>query len=337
MISFRHLSTGYFSRSSSVIVSANINGAAEEGELVALIGLNGSGKSTLLKTLASLQSPIEGDIQVLHKPLKVYTAGMLARTIAFVSSSRTRSPAVTVKEMVELGRYPYTNWLGSMTEMDEKQVMDALSMVHAEHMAEKNLNQISDGEFQRVHIARALCQDTPIIILDEPTAFLDIINRYEIIVLLRDLCRLKNKTILFSTHEWSAALQLADRVWYLHEGNLTEGAPEDILMTRQLDALFAGKDFYANPETGEIRFTERSVCSIALEKKVVSNPWLLRAMKRVGIVNDPNARARMSYRQNHWVLDFDGNSYHLSTILELLVTMKKTGLLSPGIKHISGF
>lgn len=323
MISFQKLSTGYFKRSQPLVVSSGITASAERGELVALIGLNGTGKSTLLRTLAALQPSMGGEIWLDDKKLRGYTSEVLSRTIAFVSSSRARSPAVKVSEMVELGRYPYTNWLGSLTPNDKILVMEALDRVHALHLADHPLDQISDGEFQRVHIARALCQDTPVILLDEPTAFLDVINRYEIIVLLRDLCRLKNKTILFSTHDWSAALQLADRIWYLHAGTLREGAPEDILMTGQLDAHFEGKDFYVNPETGQIRFAQHDAYHVALDQTALSNSWFIKAMKRAGITHNPDAKLSVSFIGNQWNLSFGETHSRYQSILELISGIRK--------------
>ncbi len=323
MISFQKLTTGYFKRGHPFPVSSGISASTERGELVALIGLNGTGKSTLLRTLAALQPPIDGEIYLAHKKLQHYTSESLSRTIAFVSSSRARSPAVKVRELVELGRYPYTNWIGSLTSEDEKMVMEALDRVHAHHLADQPLDQISDGEFQRVHIARALCQDTPVILLDEPTAFLDVINRYEIIVLLRDLCRYKNKTILFSTHDWSAALQLADRLWYLHAGTLTEGAPEDILMTGQLDTHFNGKEFYVNPETGQIRFTEHATYQVALDPIAEHNPWLMKAMKRAGITHHPGAELSVTFCKNQWEVTYGINSVRYQSILDLISGLRK--------------
>lgn len=326
MISFQKLTTGYFKRSRPVLVSSGISASAQRGELVALIGLNGTGKSTLLRTLAALQPPLDGKILLENKKLRTFTSENLSRTIAFVSSSRARSSAVKVREMVELGRYPYTNWLGSLTSDDENKVMEALVRVNAIHLADQPLDQISDGEFQRVHIARALCQDTPVILLDEPTAFLDVVNRYEIIVLLRDLCRLKNKTILFSTHDWSAALQLADRIWYLYEDTLTEGAPEDILMTGQLDAHFNGKDFYVNPETGQIHFTEHAMYQVALDHAAASNAWLMKAMKRAGIVHIPRAQLSVAFHENQWKLTYGENCSTYHSILELINAIRRISL-----------
>ncbi|NLI23748.1 MAG: ABC transporter ATP-binding protein [Bacteroidales bacterium] len=332
MISFQTLTTGYFKRSQPVAVSCGISASAEKGELIALIGLNGTGKSTLLRTLAALQTPLVGEILLENKKLRYFTSESLSRTIAFVSSSRARSPAVKVREMVELGRYPYTNWVGSLTSDDKSKVLEALTSVNTLHLAGQPLDQISDGEFQRVHIARALCQDTPVILLDEPTAFLDVINRYEIVVLLRDLCRLKNKTILFSTHDWSAALQLADRIWYLHEGTLTEGAPEDILMTGQLDAHFDGKDFYVNPETGQIRFTEHPMYQVALDPEAASNAWLMKAMKRAGIVHNPGAELSVAFHGNQWELTYGSNCSRHQSILDLINAVRKTSLIaSPSV------
>lgn len=181
------------------------------GELVSLIGRNGSGKSTLLRVLAGLNDNysgeiiVDGDSQLLRSPER-------ARTIAFVNTSRIRIPNMRCADIVALGRSPYTNWIGKMQPEDEKIVRESLATIGMADYAERTLDTMSDGECQRVMIARALAQDTPIILLDEPTSFLDLPNRYSLMQLLADLAHNSNKFIMLSTHELDIALQCSDRI-----------------------------------------------------------------------------------------------------------------------------
>lgn len=180
------------------------------GTLTALIGRNGAGKSTLLRALAAIDNPHSGAVVVDSHPLYSLTAEERARLIAFVSTQRVRIANLNCQDVVAIGRAPYTNWLGRMQEQDHEIVSSALEAVGMTDFALRSIDSLSDGECQRIMIARALAQQTPVILLDEPTAFLDIPTRFEICRLLADLAHSSGKTIIFSTHDIDAALPVCD-------------------------------------------------------------------------------------------------------------------------------
>ena len=183
-----------------------------KGTLTALVGRNGAGKSSLLRILAAINSPTAGQVVVNNKPLHNIPAEERAKLISFVSTQRVRVTNLLCKDVVATGRAPYTNWIGKIGAEDAAIISDALASVGMESFADRAIDTLSDGEFQRIMIARALAQQTPIILLDEPTAFLDIPTRFEICRLLANLAHNQDKTIIFSTHDIDAAMAVCDNV-----------------------------------------------------------------------------------------------------------------------------
>ena len=224
---------------------------ASDSQLIALVGRNGVGKSTFLRTLAGLQNIISGKIFIKGKSVAKLSRKQYAGYLSFVSTETVRIMHLKVFDLVALGRYAYTNLLGNLSPTDEKIIFDSLKMVGMSDFIWRNVSELSDGERQRVMIARALVQDTPIMILDEPTAFLDIPNKYEIILLLGNLAREKSKTIIFSTHDINIALQIADKIWFMVNGKIYDGTPEKLLQAKVFDEMFDGT--MLKLENGEIR------------------------------------------------------------------------------------
>ena len=208
MITLQQLTLGFNSRT----LLNNCNATFEQGLLTALVGRNGAGKSTLLRVLAALDTPQAGDVIINNTPISSLNAEQRARLISFVSTQRVRVSNLKCKDVVAIGRTPYTNWMGSLQEQDKQCVAHALEAVGMTAFADRPIDTLSDGESQRIMIARALAQQTPIILLDEPTAFLDIPNRFEICRLLATLAHTENKTIIFSTHDIDAAMPVCDNV-----------------------------------------------------------------------------------------------------------------------------
>lgn len=208
MITLQQLTLGFNSRT----LLNNCNATFEQGSLTALVGRNGAGKSTLLRVLAALDTPQAGDVIINNTPISSLNAEQRARLISFVSTQRVRVSNLKCKDVVAIGRTPYTNWMGSLQEQDKQCVAHALEAVGMTAFADRPIDTLSDGESQRIMIARALAQQTPIILLDEPTAFLDIPNRFEICRLLATLAHTENKTIIFSTHDIDAAMPVCDNV-----------------------------------------------------------------------------------------------------------------------------
>ena len=208
MIRFENITIGYGNRTLIENLSATIRG----GELTALVGRNGTGKSTLLRTIVGLGENYQGDIMLNGKSISSLTSAELASTVAFVSTEKVRIANLRCRDVVALGRAPYTNWIGRMQEQDKQIVEQSLAQVGMSDYADKTMDRMSDGECQRIMIARALAQQTPIILLDEPTAFLDMPNRYELCTLLHRLAHEEGKCIVFSTHELDIALSKGDNI-----------------------------------------------------------------------------------------------------------------------------
>ncbi len=208
MITLQNLSIGYKER----ILLEDVSTTFPKATLTSLIGRNGTGKSTLLRAIANLNPHYSGTIMLDGSDIRTLSQGAIARKLAFVSTQRTRIPSMRCVDAVAMGRAPYTNWIGRMQEEDEEIVMRSLSEVGMEAFAQRTLDTMSDGECQRVMIARALAQDTPTILLDEPTSFLDMPSRYDLVGLLNRLAHEQGKCILFSTHELDIATQMCDAV-----------------------------------------------------------------------------------------------------------------------------
>ncbi len=248
-IQLHNVTLGYGQR----VLMAGANVGFGWGELTALIGRNGTGKSTLLRTIAGLSKPQGGVITIAGNDSGRLTMKELAAQIAFVSTDDVRVQNLHVWDVVSLGRAPYTNWVGRLTEADCQKVAEALRLVGMDGFAEASMDSLSDGERQRVMIARALAQDTPIILLDEPTAFLDLPNKYEICLLLKRLAHQEGKCILFSTHDLSIALELCDTIAMIDQGQFHYGTAQMLIESGQLGRLFESSQIEFDKERGNVR------------------------------------------------------------------------------------
>ena len=249
MIQLRDITLGFGSRTLIEGATARF----ECGRMVALLGRNGTGKSTLLRAIASLGELRSGDIAIDGRSLAEYTSTELARKIAFVNTERIDVEALTAYDLVSIGRSPYTGWSGRLTADDRAIVERAMQIAGVESMAERRVETLSDGEAQRVMIARALAQDTPVILLDEPTAFLDLPNRYELCTLLGRLAREEGKCIIFSTHELDIALSLADSIALVDTPRLVHLTTEEMISSGNIERLFNGSYAAFDAESRSIR------------------------------------------------------------------------------------
>ena len=227
MIELKELTLGYGQRTLLETVNARITG----GQLVALLGRNGTGKSTLLRAMMGLEKPQSGEITLQGKNIASLKPEKLARNISFVTTDKVRIANLRCKDVVALGRAPYTNWIGQLQPEDQKRVDDAMQLVGMSGYAEKTMDKMSDGECQRIMIARALAQDTPVILLDEPTAFLDLPNRYE-------LCLLLKKCVLFSTHDLDIALSLCDSIMLIDNPQMYTLPTPEMVASGHIERLF---------------------------------------------------------------------------------------------------
>ena len=234
MIELRDFSIGYGSRT----LLREVNATVPKGTLTALIGRNGTGKSTLLRTIAGLNRNYSGGILLDGRPAADMNAPEMARKLAFVTTERTRIANLRCEDVVAVGRAPYTNWIGRMQPQDREIVMRSLAQVGMEAYAGRTMDKMSDGECQRVMIARALAQSTPVILLDEPTSFLDLPNRYELCLLLSRLAHEEGKCILFSTHELDIALSLADGIALIDPPQLHHLPTAEMQQSGLIEKLF---------------------------------------------------------------------------------------------------
>lgn len=257
-----------------------------EGVLVSLIGPNGSGKSTLLRTLAGLLRPLNGEIIINNQNLGMMKSREVARRLSVVLTDPVQPGNLTVYALVALGRYPYTGWLGKLSHQDHAKIQYALQVTGAGHLAHRNINAISDGERQKVMIARALAQDTDLIILDEPTAHLDLPNRVEIIRLLKNLTAATGKAIIMSTHELDLALQASDKLWLMtgrsDETAIITGVPEDLVLNGKIGEVFARKGIYFDKNTGSFKVAKHSPINISINGDATLVFWTSRALERIG-------------------------------------------------------
>lgn len=228
-ITLRQLTTGYRLKGKDRIVSKDMNASLMAGQLTCLIGPNGTGKSTLLRTLAAFQPPLSGEVSLFNKPLSSYSNEELAKLISIVLTNNAHIKNLTTYEVIGLGRSPYTGFWGRLTQHDHKVIAKCIQRVGIENVAQQAFQTLSDGERQKAMIAKAIAQETPVILLDEPTAFLYYPNKVGVLLMLRQLARDLGKTILLSIHDIDLALQVADQIWLLaDDGSLINGTPEQL-------------------------------------------------------------------------------------------------------------
>jgi iron complex transport system ATP-binding protein len=250
----RDLAVGYRTHRSRRAVLEHVNLRVRAGELVCLLGPNGIGKSTLLRTLARMQPPLWGTVELDGVDLASITPAALARRVGVVLAERVAVDALPARRIVELGRYPHSGWFGQLTGADRRVVDCAIDAVGARHLAERDFSRLSDGERQRVMIARALAQEPVLLVLDEPTAFLDVPSRVALMGVLRQLTRDARLAVVVSTHELELALRTADVVWLVMPGGgLITGAPEDVIVSGGVARAFEGRQIRFRPEERTFR------------------------------------------------------------------------------------
>ncbi len=284
-IRIENLSIGYTGKHSVKVVSEGITDTLRSGELTCLLGENGAGKSTLLRTLAGFQPALKGDIYIMDKPLGAYREKELATVVAVVLTERTVLQNMTVAELVGLGRSPYTGFWGKLCAEDRAIVDQALELVGITTLKERLVQTLSDGERQKVMIAKALAQETPVIFLDEPTAFLDYPSKIEILHLLHRLSRETSKTIFLSTHDLELALQIADRLWLMAQGRaVVAGCPEDLALDGTLEQFFRRKGVAFEQQTGLYRVEPEFRAKVRLEGDDTTCAMVAKALRRNGIL-----------------------------------------------------
>ena len=246
-----NLSVGYSSKKEIKTIATHINLNLKKGELIALIGANGIGKSTLLRTLIGIQPPLSGNVILNEKNINEYDSISFAQNLSIVLTEKLPPSNLTVFEIIALGRQPYTNWLGNLSDNDISKINEAMELTQITSLAEKKHDEISDGQLQNVLVARALAQDTPLIILDEPTTHLDLLHKVSLFKLLKKLAKENNKCILFSTHDIDMAIQISDEMIIMSDENVVQDQPCNFISKGNFETLFKNEHIAFDSEKGK--------------------------------------------------------------------------------------
>lgn len=291
MIKAENLSIGYRdSRGGDNMSYENLSFSLKRGEITTLLGTNGAGKSTLIKTLCGVIKPLSGEVFIGEIPLQTLSSSELSSRIAVVLTERIPDGGLTVYEVVSMGRYPYTGFFGGLTGYDKKVVEESLDVIGIGTMRNKPMAHLSDGERQKVMIAKSLAQESDVIILDEPTAFLDVCSKIEVVALLRRLASENGKTFLMSSHDIELALQYSDRLWVMNaqRDGMVCGTTEDVVLSKGLEPLVGGSPHFSfDYEFGCFRASNVSGKSVALKGDRVH--WVKNALERKGFIIDNSA------------------------------------------------
>lgn len=254
ILNIANLSIGYIQKKQKSIVANNINLLVDTPKFISLIGENGIGKSTLLRTISKVQQVISGTIHLFDTEISKYSNIEIAQKISLVLTERIPPSNLTVYEVIALGRQVYTNWLGKLTTEDKNAINNAINQIKITDLQNKKIDELSDGQYQKVMIARAIAQDTPIIILDEPTAHLDIINKAIIFKLLKELVVKHRKTVIISSHELQLVLQSSDDLWLMAEKSFVAGSKIALIESGELQRLFTSELLKFNEKTNQFIF-----------------------------------------------------------------------------------
>ncbi|WBL27174.1 ABC transporter ATP-binding protein [Zunongwangia sp. HGR-M22] len=233
-----NLEIGYQDKHGIKSVAEKINIEVHKSELIAVIGVNGIGKSTFLRSISGIQQPISGTIEIENKNLKDLNNLQRATQIGLVLTNQPISKNLSVFELIALGRQPYTNWLGKLSKNDTEKIENAIKLTSIEALKNRKCYELSDGQLQRALIARAIAQDTPIIILDEPTTHLDMYYKANVFKLLRKLVKQTEKTIIFASHEINLAIQICDKIILMHPEKTQIDTPENLILSGAFQDLF---------------------------------------------------------------------------------------------------
>lgn len=292
-------------RGDAIHVAGPVNFSTEAGELICLLGPNGVGKTTLLRTIAGIQPQLNGTVSIHGELVDKINKKKLAKRLSVVLTDRIGHGNLTVFDLISLGRIPYTGWFGNLGGDDKEKINWAIQSTQIRHLTHKNIHALSDGERQKVMIARALAQDTPVILLDEPTAHLDIPNRIDIIRLLRKLAEETNKAIVMSTHELDLALQAADKIWLMSMENKTfSGAPEDLVLNDIFGTVFSKEGIEFDKDHGVFKMVESHNREISIHGNATGAFWTKRALERQGFTvvqdNDGSKKITIDHAAGKW-------------------------------------
>lgn len=315
LLETKNLSVGYSLKSGNKVLLENLELSLRAGELVCFMGPNGIGKSTFIRTIAGLQVPLKGETTLFNKDSR-------AQNIAIVLTDKIPPNQMRVYDLITFGRYPYLSWDIRLSRTDKVAIDKAIDLTGVRYLLDQKISELSDGQIQLVMIARALAQECPILLLDEPTAHLDLNNRVEIMNLLRTLAHKTNKAILIATHELDLVLQTADRIWLAtRDRKVLSGFPEDLVLDGSFDTIFQLKGF--DLKTGKIKHQVHQQLKIRLTGKGANYLWTKNALERCGYEVSENASTFIQVKSEPslgWTL----NSREYLTIESLIGALQAT-------------
>nr|WP_251044425.1 MULTISPECIES: ABC transporter ATP-binding protein [unclassified Lysobacter] len=293
------------------------------GEFVCLLGRNGQGKSTLLRTLGGFLAPTAGEVRLNGAPVRALRGVARAHRIAVVLTERPQVGALGVLDLVEIGRQPYTGWAGVLTEHDRSIAADALAQVGGAHLASRTVDSLSDGERQRVMIARALAQQPDLMLLDEITAFLDLPSRVTIIDMLRRIAAEQGMAIVLSSHDLELSLQTADRLWLLPgQGRFVDGTPEDVALSGAIGEAFDQQNIAFSLRSGRFESAVASSRTVQVEGSDLATEWLIRSLRRCGygVTTDPGEATHRiaALADGRWMVDGRHRAESIAGVLEAI-------------------
>lgn len=315
VLSAENLSVGYDEK----VVLSNLNFKIYSGDFICLMGSNGRGKTTLLKTICNLIDSISGNIFLNGKKLEELAQSYIAQNISLVLTERLELPNSTVHEVVSHGRAPYTNFWGTLSDEDNEVILNSLDSLNIRDWSNRQFDTLSDGQKQKVLIARALAQDTPILFLDEPTNFLDIPHKMELMSLLKKVARKHDKAIFFTSHDWDVVLTMCSLVWAIDSsGKIHSGMPEELVINSTLDDCFFADGIKFSTTTGRFEETFTPIKKVAIDCSEIKKKWLGHALKKEYICIDPSSPDVITYENDFYVY----KSKKYTSLFELIYAIK---------------
>ena len=322
----KNLEIGYRQKNSLKSLITNINLHLNPGELVGIMGTNGAGKSTFLKTVSKNIEPISGNIFIDNQNILNFNLQELSTKLSFVNNENKVAFNPTLYEYISIGRTPFVKWHNKLNNNDINKINHAIELVNMEAFKNRKINNLSDGERQKAAIARALCQDTNIILMDEPTAFLDVKNKFEIMKLIRKLCNSEKKLIIFSTHDIDLALQFSDKLIILNQKKCEFGSPEDLIISNKLTQLYNSESIFF--EKSELRFRIKKTPGKNWKIKNNADDFRLKltenALRRFSLfTNLNNNNVEIYIFNNYWEIKHDKETIKLTKIENLVAKLKE--------------
>ena len=300
LLKIKDVDIGYIKSSNKNLVQSELNLALNAGELICLIGPNGVGKSTLLKTLGRVIPKLAGEIKIFGQNLQELSQRDFAQNIGLVLTDNIEVSHIKAIDIISMGRYPYTGFLAKLKQADIEIVKSVAQEVGIQNLLYRYFNELSDGEKQKVMIAKVLAQKTPLMLLDEPTAFLDFPTKSSLLIMLRKLAREQNIGIILSTHDIELALKTADQIWLFPEhNNMVHGAPEDLVLNGDILKVFQNSDMTFDMHTGHFEKVIHAKSSISVKGEGPQEFWLKKALLRNDIENNEASNWKIEYHESY--------------------------------------